>query len=171
MLPGELREHSPAHVLSVADDVWLDRDNFIKWPGKSLLFMPGVSRSRIKYYDYNLEQKYHLKCAGIRADRRSNGPAIMAFLLAGGERPKRENKNREWSIHHIYDGKYPWPNTNRSVHAVQDGSLFTESAGLVAVHPIADALADEVPFFAWLLRLEAYKRFDFDPDNVFRRIA
>jgi hypothetical protein len=44
--------------------------------------------------------------------------------------------------------------------------LFTHSAGLVAVHPTA-ALADEVGYFAWLLRREAYDRFQFDPDQVF----
>jgi hypothetical protein len=45
--------------------------------------------------------------------------------------------------------------------------MFTHSAGLVAVHPLADALADEVPYFAWLLRSEAFRRFRFDPDGVF----
>ena len=50
---------------------------------------------------------------------------------------------------------------------MKDAALFTEAAGLVAAHPFADALADEVPYFAWLLRAEAYQRFGFDPDAVF----
>jgi hypothetical protein len=39
--------------------------------------------------------------------------------------------------------------------------------GLVAIHPIAEALKDEYSCFAWLLRREAYLRFGCDPDGVF----
>ena len=70
-------------------------------------------------------------------------------------------------MHHIYDGKFPRPGRSHTAHAVKDEQLFTHSAGLVAVHPVADALADEVAYFAWLLRREAYDRFQFDPDQVF----
>ena len=72
----------------------------------------------------------------------------------------------QWSIHHVYDGKFPAPG-RRTTHAVKEGRYFTEAAGLVAIHPIADVLADEVPYFAWLLRREAFERFGFDPDDVF----
>lgn len=44
---------------------------------------------------------------------------------------------------------------------------FTQSAGLIAVHPVADALVDEFPFFAWLLRAKSYIRFGYDPDAAF----
>jgi len=91
----------------------------------------------------------------------------MAFLLGGGTRPPCQESRKRWSIHHIYDGKFPFQGSDRTVHAIKDPDLFTHSAGLVAVHPIADALADEVPYFAWLLRLEAYTLFQFDPDRVF----
>jgi hypothetical protein len=110
-----------------------------------------------------------MAAAQIKADARSNGPAIMDFLLSGGKRPLRRSPGRQWSVHHIYDGKFPAPGRLITAHAVKDKRLFTHSAGLVAVHPLADALADEVPYFAWLLRLEAYKRFRFDPDRVFAR--
>jgi hypothetical protein len=42
-----------------------------------------------------------------------------------------------------------------------------QSAGLVAIHPVAEALKDEYSYFAWLLRHEAFLRFDYDPDSVF----
>jgi len=129
--------------------------------------MPGAVR--IKYHQYTHEQKRRLRDAGITPDSRSNGPAIMAYRLAGGDRPPRVSPGREWSIHHIYDGKFPAPGASVPKHAVNDGLCFTEAAGLVAVHPIADALADEVPYFAWLLRQEAFDRFGFDPDGVFGR--
>jgi len=40
------------------------------------------------------------------------------------------------------------------------------SAGLVAIHPVAEALKDEYFYFAWLLRHEAFLRFKYDPDAV-----
>ena len=49
----------------------------------------------------------------------------------------------------------------------KDGLHFTQSAGLVAIHPIADVLSHEFPFFAWLLRGTAFNRFGYDPDGVF----
>jgi phenylalanine-4-hydroxylase len=43
---------------------------------------------------------------------------------------------------------------------------FTHTAGLVAVHTVAEALKDGRFYFAWLLRHEAFLRFDYDPDAV-----
>lgn len=43
----------------------------------------------------------------------------------------------------------------------------TQSAGLVAIHPIAEALKDEYFYFARLLRHEAFLRFNYDPDVIF----
>lgn len=162
---GQLRKSTPDHVLDIADRVWERKELFIRWPQRSLLFMPGTTRT--PYHDYTSEQKQRLRDAGITLDSRSNGPAIMAYRLAGGERPPRVTPGREWSIHHIYDGKFAAPGRKDTTRAVKDGRYFTEAAGLVAVHPLADALADEVPYFAWLLRYEAFKRFEFDPDSVF----
>jgi hypothetical protein len=79
----------------------------------------------------------------------------------------RCDSRNEWTVHHIYDGKFPAPGQSTTTHAVKDERYFTASAGLVAIHPVADALADEVPFFAWLLRKWAFERFRFDPDGVF----
>lgn len=112
--------------------------------------MRGVVRQ--KYHTYPPAAKAHLKRSGVPPDSRSNGPAVCAFKLAGGERPQRSGTNREWSVHHIYDGKFPAPGRGETTHAVRGPRYFTHSAGLVAVHPIADALADEVPYFAWLLK-------------------
>ncbi len=64
-------------------------------------------------------------------------------------------------------GRYPAVGSTASTRAVIHGNYFTEAAGLVAIHPIADALADELAYFAWLLRHEAFRRFGFDPDGVF----
>lgn len=165
---SDLRETTPEHVLHVVDTVWSQKDNFVRWPQRAFAFMRGAVR--VPYHVYAIEQLQQLRSARVAADRRSNGPAIAAYLLAGGTRPQRVAPGRSWSIHHIYDGQFPLPPLATSVRAVVDGSLFTEAAGLVAIHPVADALADEVPYFAWLLRQEAFERFRFDPDRVFANV-
>ncbi len=43
----------------------------------------------------------------------------------------------------------------------------TQSAGLAATRPVAEALKDEYVYFAWLLRYEAFLRFGYDPDAAF----
>lgn len=137
--------------------------DFISWPARSLLLWPGRAREDYHRYPDNVRQQ--LRNAGISPDGRSNGPAICSFFLAGGIRPLRET-GKGWSIHHIYDGNFPFPNKMSTTHAIKDGRYFTEAAGLVAVHPLADAMAEEFADFAWWLRREAYKKFGFDPDNV-----
>jgi hypothetical protein len=159
-----LRIEISAEYRDVVDAVWSRRNDYVRWPQKALLFMPGATRND-KYHSYTVEHKLALKAAGILPDARSNGPAIMSFLMAGGERPSRSS-GRGWHIHHIYDGKYPAPGKS-CTRSVLSGETFSEAAGLVAIHPIADAMADEFAYFSWLLRFEAYRRFEFDPDGVF----
>jgi hypothetical protein len=159
------REAIPESYLRIADEVWAKQAAFVEWPDRSLLFMPGIIR--VKYHQYSIEQLAQIKAAGVHPDTRSNGPAIMAFAVAGGRRPWRASGRKQWSIHHIYDGQHPAPHATKCTRAVVDGNYFTASAGLVAIHPIADALADELAWFAWLLRYEAFCRFSFDPDAGF----
>jgi hypothetical protein len=161
------RSSTPPHILDITDRVWARKNLFVLWSKICLLFIPDAVR--VKYHQYTTEQKGRLGDAGITPDSRSNGPAIIAYRLGGGERPHRISPRRDWSIHHIYDGKFPAHGASASTHAVNDGRYFTEAAGLVAVHLIADALADEVAYFAWLLRRKAFDRFGFDPDGVFTR--
>jgi hypothetical protein len=159
-----LRSSTDTRYLSIIDEVWKRPADFLRWPTRSYLFNPGTVRD--PYHRYTEEQIAAIKATGVAQDRRSNGPAIMAFAIAGGQRPKRAAGNKQWTIHHIYDGKHPALGRACS-HAVKTGSLFSEAAGLVAAHPVADSLADEFSYFAWLLRQEAFMRFGFDPDGVF----
>ena len=153
-------------ILNLTEDVWMNRDFFVRWPKRSHLLISGCKRSDGPYHSFDPDLRSLLRSARVKIDSRSNGPAIMAFLYAGGERPKRLN-GHGWSTHHIYDGQFPAPARTKSVRAIENGEYFTEAAGLVAIHPLADGMASEVPFFAWLLRQEAFLRFGFDPDGVF----
>jgi len=150
----------------IINEVWEHRTKYIQWPAKAILLWPGCVRVR-ESYKYPDEIKNEAKSKRVPIDsRQGNGPAIMSFLLAGGKRPKRSN-NQGWHIGHIYDRKFPWKMEGKTLHAVKDGNHFTQSAGLVAIHPVAEALADEYFYFAWLLRHEAFVRFNYDPDMVF----
>lgn len=169
-LPGwiaDLRSSATEAYLRIADDVWADRQLFIRWPQRSLLFIPGLVRPASGFHTYSSEHRELFKAAKLRADTKTNGPAVMAYLLADGERPTRASDAKGWSVHHIYDGQFPAPGRTASTWARNHPDYFTQAAGLVAVHPIADALAAELDYFAWLLRYEAFVRFGFDPDGVF----
>jgi hypothetical protein len=146
--------------------VYENLGDFVQWPQKSILLWEGRSRSE-KYHSYPDTIKLMALSTGVRLDGRVNGPAVAAYRIAGGIRPRRLGSNNLWSVHHVYSGKFPYPGKSRTLHAAHDGKHCTQSAGLVAIHPIADQICDEYPFFAWLLRAISYERFGYDPDNVF----
>jgi len=141
-------------------------DSFVKWPQRPLLLACGCNRNS-RYHSYSEEVESLAKAQSIRLDTRANGPAITSFLVAGGTRPQRYGSTNQWSIHHIYSGKFPYVDKNETLHAAKHGNHFTQSAGLVAIHPVADALCDEYPFFSWLLRATSFFLFRYDPDEVF----
>ena len=150
----------------MVESVWENKSQFVKWPKKAILLWNGCVR--LKYHKYPIDLKKEIKVKGINIDSRSNGPAIISYLFAGGIRPIREsNPTQQWHIHHIYDGRFPWPKGKRMLHAVKDGKHFTQSAGLVAIHPIADAIAEEYPLFSWLLKRESFAKFNYDPELIF----
>lgn len=169
-----MSEKEPNTFAKLAMFVWLNSDQFIRWPKRTYCFWPGQVRAngtgRTPCYEYSQEQLALIAQAGLEPRAWNNDPAIFAFKLAGGDRPQRADWKWEWTIHHIYDGKFEAQPGWQTTHAVRHPAYFTEAAGLVALHPIADSLASEVTLFAWLLRHEAFKRFGFDPDGVFNRL-
>jgi hypothetical protein len=152
-------------LLHIIDNI----DEFAKWPSRSLLLIEGVTR-REKYHQYPENIVSSARHVGIRLDRRTNGPAIAAFEIAGGNRPVRFGSTNKWSIHHIYSGKFPYISLNQTLHAAYDGRHMSQSAGLVAVHPVLDAILDEYPFMSWLFRAQSFVRFGYDPDGAFSQI-
>jgi len=139
-------------------------DDFVKWPKEAVLLWHGCVRT--KYHTYPAPILSLLAERNIYRRNWSNDPAIHAYLVAGGERPTRRHKEYGWDIHHLYLG-LPTKGGRNAIHAVKNELHFTQSAGLVAVHPIADALYEEDPEFAELLRRESFNRFGYDPDCLF----
>jgi hypothetical protein len=150
-------------------EVWNNRGDFVRWAKRSRLLLKGRMNEHRgkKYHSYPRSIVSEAKKAGIRVDRRSNGPAVMVYRLAGGERPMRRDGKQGWNIHHLYDGRFPANGSGKTLRAVKDGKHFTQAAGLVAIHPMAHACAHEYFWFAWKLRREAFRRFGYDPDGVF----
>ncbi len=168
----ELTQVSSEPVRTVLQTVEANLSAFVRWAGEAVLLWPGCDRvpepgKKAKYHSYPEHLRKMARTAGVTLDTRVNGPAIASFLLAGGQRPKRFGSTNAWSIHHLYSGKFPYCARQSTTHAAKDCNHFTQSAGLIATQPIADALSDEFPFFAWLLRAKAYLQFGYDPDRAF----
>jgi hypothetical protein len=134
------------------------------WPECDRVPPPGKKQ---KYFSYPAHIREMARAKRLPLDTRPNGPAIASFVLAGGDRPARFGSTNAWSIHHLYSGKFPYCGQQQTTHAAKECLHFTQSAGLIAAHPLADALVDEFPFFAWLLRAHGFIRFGYDPDGVF----
>ena len=154
--------------------IWLNQHAYFKWPKKERVLNREWIRitdpnNRDDLYSYSPNIIQECETAKITADGRSNGPAIVTFLLSGGARPLREDPPTwGWSIHHIYDGKFPAPHQEGGVlNAVRVAGEFTNSRGLVAAHPVADFVAANSRLLAWLLRWEAFRRFQYDPNRIF----
>ncbi len=153
--------------------IWRKRETYFRWPKEQRI----ISRSWVRHpdgrrtncYDYPAELAQEIVRAGLCINGRNDGPAITSFLLAGGERPRRPYPSTwGWSIHHVYDGRHPRFPDQQVPLAISDPQLFTNSAGLVAAHPLADYVAAREPLLAWLLRWEAFLRFGFDPMGAFQ---
>ena len=147
-------------------------DAFVRFPKHAMLLWQGCDRiapegKRQKHHRYPALIKDAAATIQIPLDTRPNGPAVASFLFSGGERPARFGSTNAWSIHRLYSGRFPYIGRTDSLHAQRDGKHFTQSAGLVAMHPLADALSDEFPAFSWLLRARAFQMFGYDPDHVF----
>jgi hypothetical protein len=177
---AELAFVEPRSHQDVIRTVHKHLDDFLKWPASAILLWNGCVRPTDKIrHNYPLTVKTYAKAVNIESIKASelsdtvslksfcNGPAVAAFQLAGGARPNRRGSTNQWNIHHIYSGKFFYLGKEVTLHARQDGKHFTQSAGLVAVHPIADQICDEFPCFSWLLRAMAFLKFGYDPDQVF----
>ena len=167
---NEKRDQSVAATKAI----WLNRHAYFKWPKAGRVLDKDWIRIsdpiRDDLYPYSPKLVEECSSANVKVDGRSNGPAIVTFLLSGGSRPFREDPPTwGWSIHHIYDGKFPAPHQKGKVlNAVRVAGEFTNSRGLVAAHPVADFVAANSKLLAWLLRWEAFCRFDYyDPTQIF----
>lgn len=171
-LEEEVRLELPEEEQSIVSLLIPKIMSMVRFPEVSLLLWPGCDRvrpegTRQRVHTYPDELKVKLKAKGVPFDTRSNGPAIASFLYAGGERPARVGNKNAWSIHHLYSGKFPFCGRKDTLHAVKHGAHFTQSAGLVAAHPVLDAMCDEYPCITWYLRARAFERFGYDPDHAF----
>ncbi len=171
----EIGDIEPECLKEIFLKIYHSYDELCQFPKSSLLLIEGCDRQpedgkKMKYHRYPELIKNTAKEKGIGLDSRPNGPAIAAFEFADGIRPQRYGSKNKWHIHHLYSGKFPYFGKSETMHAAKNGLHFTQSAGLVAVHPILDALCDESPAFTWFLRYLSWKKFGYDPDGVFSQV-
>jgi len=168
---NEIKDLEP-HIQEIILKIFSNTESLCNFPQKALLLWEGCdrkkpSKGKQKYHSFPITIKEQAKQKGIKLDTRGNGPAALAFKLAGGIRPERYGSNNAWTVHHLYSGKFPYLNKENTLHSTQNGLHFTQAAGLVSLHPLLDALADESPAFTWFLRYKTYEKFGYDPDQVF----
>ncbi len=101
-----------------------------------------------------------------------NHPAFVAFRFAGGVLPQT-TQNEPWVLRHLYDGLHPIENlptlnclSVRPQDFVRSGDHYTQTAGMVAVHPIVNHLWRVCPAMVHTLRARAFAKFRYDPDKV-----
>lgn len=168
----EIDDLEPECLKEIVLKIFLNYESLASFSKTPLLLLKGCDRKpevgkKMKYHSFPKEVKDLAKVKRIYLDSRPNGPAIAAFELAGGLRPLRYGSSNKWHIHHLYSGKFPYIGKTETIHAAKNGLHFTQSAGLIAVHPILDALCDESPAFTWFLRYLSWKKFGYDPDGIF----
>lgn len=106
--------------------------------------------------------EHKLKERGITSlERYPIDPERFSFSFAGGY------NHPEWSFHHIYDGTSPLGKGKKTLNARHHGLHFTQTAGLVVIHPIVEALYDHFPCIRRTLRARSFKKFGYDPDRYF----
>jgi hypothetical protein len=141
-------------------------EDYVNWPQKNILLWEGCTRKE-KYHKYPARIKDLAKENGILLDGRANGPAKAAYDFAGGIRLSRYSSTNTWYCNHLYSGKFPYFSKSDTIHAVNNPRHFTQSSGIILLHPISNAAFDEYPEFAWYLRTKAFLKFRYDPDKAF----
>jgi len=93
-------------------------------------------------------------------------PRGSAFRCAGGNVPQAVPDADAWQLIHLYAAAPAFDNG-----AAFDGTAqpkhYTQSAGLVAVHPVVYHLTGQFPCIVWTLRARSFMRFNHDPANYF----
>lgn len=99
--------------------------------------------------------------------------AAAAFKFAGGTVPPTPY-GTSWKLRHLYDGTFTgygdehfYGAGQQRINALRDHRHYTQSAGMVALHPIANQLWTIYPWIAYTLRARAAVTFRYDPDRAF----
>ena len=95
----------------------------------------------------------------------SRNPAFTAFRYAGGHAPQTP-QGEPWVLRLLYSGEQPFVGRTATLTCPEEGNHFTQTAGMVAVHPAIHQLWNTCPAVAHTLRARAFALFGYDPDGV-----
>ena len=93
----------------------------------------------------------------------------VAFRVAGGVTPQTA-QGQPWMLRHLYEGLHPFLGKEQTFDSMNDGDHFTQTAGLVAVHPILDYFW-QFGAVVKTARARAYVSFGYDPDRYFNPVG
>ncbi len=99
-------------------------------------FSPNDPRLKALLKEYGARVTGHLASPCRHAHELTHE---LTFKYAGGSIPKTV-EGVSWSLHHIYDTQLRLERLETQTDAPNDGRHFTQSAGLVAVHPVIESL-------------------------------
>jgi len=151
------------------------RQSMLIWPcctpGENLDGVPDDAKelsfynAAVGFSDHDKKRLEHaLRERGIQSlERYPLDPDRFSFSFGGG------NINPGWSFHHIYDGTSPLGKGKKTLNAHRRGLHFTQTAGMVAIHPIVEALYDHFPCIKRTLRAGSFDKFGYDPDRYFSK--
>jgi hypothetical protein len=140
-------------------------------PGSNLDGLPDDAKA-LSFYTAGVGLKEYekkrledeLKKRGIQSlENFPIGPEQFSFTFAGGQ------LYAGWIFHHIYDGTSALGKGKKTLNARHHGLHFTQTAGMVAIHPIVEALYDYFPCIKRTLRARSFKEFGYDPDRYFSK--
>ncbi len=92
--------------------------------------------------------------------------AAAGFRYGGGVVPQAPPEADGWKTRHLYAGA-PALAAGVAFDATRDPNHYTQSAGIVAVHPVVDHLMALHPCMVFTLRWRAFDAFRYDPANYF----
>ena len=149
------------HVLQIVGE---HLNDFVQFPKRALLLWQDCDRKKPP----GEKQRYHQYPVMIRelAKRKAGSSWIREQMVLQGLHFSlpvgfvlRDMAARMIGLHiTCTQANSRYLNRVATTHAVKFGCHFTQSAGVITAHPIADAMCDEFPFFAWLLRAESFRR-------------
>ena len=99
-------------------------------------------------------------------ERLPSAHVFAAFSYTRGHVPQVSVADDGWRVMHLYAGAPAFDN-GVAFDAMADPKHYTQSACLVAVHPVVQHLMAQYPCIVYALRARSFTQFQYDPANYF----
>jgi hypothetical protein len=93
--------------------------------------------------------------------------AVAAFRRMGGYVPQAVPGTEAWQLLHLYEALTRWGAAGNRDEAARAARHYTQSANLVAVHPVVQHLMAQYPCIVKTLQARVFTKFRYDPLDQF----